>query len=143
MIAKAMKRKFKDVNDKKDAEKDAKKDIGKLKDRFQRIHISSFNLVADPILRCILGPWCCCLKRVGQFKRQEFMDKASDKFASELDVVNIMNTIRNMNDMLENLKEPQHDFMLNFTKQRVIELGTESSASSEDPYFIKTQVMLH
>mmetsp|Transcript_11453 Transcript_11453/g.17247 ORF Transcript_11453/g.17247 Transcript_11453/m.17247 type:complete len:187 (+) Transcript_11453:1027-1587(+) len=104
----------------------------KLDKLFSSIKISSFNLILDPFLGCLLWPFEMCCKRRGCFLRPKILEKCEEKFTDELEVTNLLSKVRLTYDMLAHLLTKEQKLLLKYNKERVIDLDslTESSSSS-------------
>ena len=63
-------------------------------------------------------------------QRAKIFEKIEQKLKTDLELTNLLNQIKNSNDILKNLNFKNKDKLLQFNKSRVISL---SSSESDDP----------
>lgn len=96
---------------------------------FDKINISTFQLVVDPIFTM----FCCCssCNLCGCSRQRRTLEQVDEKFSQEMEVTMLLKKVRDSYDLLKNAQKKQYRKYLKYNKKRVIELK-ESSTSSDD-----------
>ena len=79
-----------------------------IKNKYKRMHISTFEIMCDPFLDCIFWPCfaiynCTTGNETGIQKRLKILGAAEDKLSSHLDIVDLIKKVNRSDAMLENI----------------------------------------
>ena len=99
-----------------------------LKSKFARFKFTSLQLVFDPLITA----FCCCCTHLDAFKRRKYLEKVSERFDSELDLLQILGKIRDSYDLIKHLVTPNEFNLLKINKDRVIDLDEEEQPEEEE-----------
>ena len=98
---------------------------------FEPIKISTFQLLMDPFIECLIQPFMCCLKlcmkpgKSDRVKRIETIEQAEEKLVEQLDIVNLLQKINTSHTMLSNLIKGEQTKLLEYAESKVIEVASE------------------
>jgi len=88
--------------------------------------------VIDPILRFFCCGWSP-LHNNKIFKRQKkSVEKAEERVVAELEVFRLLGKVRDSYDMTKNMIDKETRRMLTFSKQRIIDIDSQSDTTSSD-----------
>jgi hypothetical protein len=96
---------------------------------FEKIRFSYIDVMLDPIISLFV-PLASC-KNYACRKRAKVLQKSNDRFAEELDLVAILQKIRDSYGMLKFLRGKEHKTYLNYSKGRVIDMSSEDEKDKD------------
>lgn len=89
-----------------------------LRSNFSKLSFKPRHLVLDPIFTSIF----CCFKQVKWckcFKRQKLIESINERFAQELDIVNLLAKVRDSHTILKNVLRVEDRNMLKISHLKI------------------------
>ena len=101
-----------------------------LREQFKKIEIFWYQQVIDYFVTKLLWPCKTCIFK-DIWSRQKFIDVANERFEAELDLVNIIEKVRNSHDILNNMLHGQAKTLLKVNEERVIVINSDEDDDDE------------
>lgn len=82
-------------------------------------------MILDPFLAMFSPPGMC--KNMGCSRRNQVLKRCNDRFANELDIINLLQKVRDSYGMIRFLRGKEHKALLRFNKDRAINISESDS----------------
>jgi hypothetical protein len=100
---------------------------------FEKIRFNYVHVMLDPFVSLFVPLESC--KNYTCRKRAKVIQKSNDRFTEELDLVAILQKIRDSYGMLKFLRGKEHKTFLKYSKDRVIDMSSEDEKDLDKSKF--------